>query len=883
MGINTKNKLVYIKDINFDPKCMDYTHIHSAYIPKKYYYRTRIEDIPLTKRNELIHPVGLVAARSLKYFSTNDEAFNIFRIRGMSVRWLRYIYNSFDWWSAYVVNAEGERKDWPMLYIGENLGSAKGNKVRKADIVISAFENNRCLINPMVKGGVVFAAGYSDRGGLFNSPDMYGAKLIVANKYKGSGVTVTLGVTKNLQLMAKHLCKNVRNATTFSNINEIIKKMKVVVLDRPRHKKLIKTIKSLGAQVILTKDDDLTPTLALIKDEIDLIIGIGGVPEAVLSAIIVENLGGEMSMRILPAKVARNEKLLIKLKYWDFFRKDEIDILKNFQIVMPGTEKDDEIPWNKVWTSYDLARGKEMVFTASIIKTTPWISFPDGSNVPDVEIERETGNITVHVVRIIKSKLEIIPVIYKTAISKYSKEYMEERNKTKRSDILMKFATVYTEFGLFQKAKESIQKVKDSNCLDKDLSQRADNIYEYVSALELITNKSGLTPETIIDHFEKAYHPNKWSKKVPGLGGRMIKRYYEYLGDTNYNTNQYDKALICYKKALNYSPHELKIYRKLYLIEMMDMIVKYFRRIDKLYRKLNFIEPKDWNSYKLKISLEVFYTDSKYKRFSCKNPWLIFFRKTSLHSTPPSFQMAILHKLLKLYNKLNNKLDEELITLLDKEFKMNTTEINIILDKRRKKKKFHCLSELYFIKELELESLTKLLFPEVKVASQNELEGSRIPLSITTVDAMERRTSNILEELREGYREDAQEYQYSLAESYHYIGLTFYDLGNLEGTKIYYDKAIGHFKVLVRKFEGLTPINAQYRIGDLCYELGLLFPKNQADYYKKSIDSYMWIINEDKFIKRFGDIQVLASTIRQEAIKTVEDVKDELKMNNKEV
>lgn len=874
MEINTKNKFVYTKDMSFDPEGMDYPYIHSAYIPERYYLGTNAEDVPLTKRNELIHPVGLVAARSLRYFSTNDEAFNIFRVRGMAVRWLRHIYNSFNWWSAYVVNAEGERKDWPMLYIGENFGSAKGHKVREADIIISAFENDRCMINPTVKGGAIFAAGYSDRAGLFNSPDIYGAKLIVANKYKGSGATVTLGVTKNLHLMAEHLCKSTRNESTSNNINDVIKKMKVVILDRPRHKKLIKTVESLGARVILTKNDDLTPTLALIRDEIDIIIGVGGVPEAVLSALIVENLGGEMSMRILPTRIAQNERLLLKFKYWEFFRKDEIDILKNFQIVRPGTEKNDYVPWDKVWTSSDLARGKEMVFTASIIKTTPWISFPGGSNVPGVEIESETGNITVHVVRIVKNNLEIIPVIYKTAISRYNEEYIQEKDKTKRSNILIQFATVYAEFGLFQKAKDSIQRAKKSNYLDKDFLQRADNINEYVTALELITNKSGLTPEIIIDHFEKAHHLNKWPKKVP-RPGRMVKRYYEYLGDTNYHTHQYDKAITCYTKALNYSPHELKIYRKLNSIEMMDMLIKYFRRIDNLYQKLNFREPEDWNSYKLKISLEVFCSDSKCKKFSSKNPWLIFFRKTALHSSPPSYQMAILLKLLKLYNKLNHAHDDELIIFLDKEFKMSRMEINIILDERKKKKEFHSVSELYFVNGLGLEALTRLLFPEIKLASHNELEDSHIPLSITTVDAMELRTSNILEELREGYREDAQEHQYSLAESYHYIGLTFYDFGNVDGTKIYYDKAIGHLKALVQRFEGLTPVNAQYRMGDLYYELGILFPENRADYYKKSIDSYMWIINKEKFIERFGDIRVLASTIRQEAINMVEYVKNE--------
>ena len=68
-----------------------------------------------------------------------------------------------------MVNAEGERKEMPMLYIGEKFGIATESE-DEADIVLSAFENDRCIVNPSSKGGVIFAVGYSERGGLFNSP-----------------------------------------------------------------------------------------------------------------------------------------------------------------------------------------------------------------------------------------------------------------------------------------------------------------------------------------------------------------------------------------------------------------------------------------------------------------------------------------------------------------------------------------------------------------------------------------------------------------------------------------------------------------------------------------------------------------------------------------
>ena len=190
----------FIKDSSIDFKKIDDPYILDAYIPESFNLKVSSENsLQLTKRNELRHAVGIVAARSLRYFSTNGEGFNIFRARRMAVWWLRHIYNSLNWWKAYVVNAEGERKDMPMLYIGERFGSESVNKDCEADIVLSAFENDRRIVDPESEGGAVFAVGYSERNGLFNSPDMYCVKAIVGDKYIGAGVNITHGITKKFK------------------------------------------------------------------------------------------------------------------------------------------------------------------------------------------------------------------------------------------------------------------------------------------------------------------------------------------------------------------------------------------------------------------------------------------------------------------------------------------------------------------------------------------------------------------------------------------------------------------------------------------------------------------------------------------------------------
>ena len=75
--------------------------------------------------------------------------------------------------------------------------------------------------------------------------------------------------------MAENTLKGESKEITPQNVRDKIKTMKVVILDRPRHEKLIKTVKELGAQLVLVKDDDLTPTLAITREEVDLIIGVG--------------------------------------------------------------------------------------------------------------------------------------------------------------------------------------------------------------------------------------------------------------------------------------------------------------------------------------------------------------------------------------------------------------------------------------------------------------------------------------------------------------------------------------------------------------------------------------------------------------------------------
>ncbi|MCP4252017.1 MAG: hypothetical protein GY775_01185 [Candidatus Scalindua sp.] len=177
-----------------------------------------------------------------------------------------------------------------------------------------------------------------------------------------------------------------------------------------------------------------------------------------------------------------------------------------------------------------------------------------------------------------------------------------------------------------------------------------------------------------------------------------------------------------------------------------------------------------------------------------------------------------------------------------------------------------------------MECLTKLLFPRVRIESQNELEDSEIPLSISLVEAVERRYRNILEELKDGVKKEAQEHSYAVAEAYHYVGLALYDVGDDEGAKSNYERAVIKFNEIINKFTGITPFNAQCRIGNLYEELALLYEDEKVAYYNKAMDAYTYITEERRSNIMFGYIRGLMAIKIWQTKERVNCIKKELNL-----
>src|SRR2546425_3738727 len=180
-----------------------------------------------------------------------------------------------------VVIGEGERDEAPMLYIGEEVG-AGGDLV--VDIAVDPLEGTNLVAMGLANAIAVLSA--SEPGGLLHAPDTYMEKLVVGPPAKGR-VDLDRPVAENLRVIAASLNRDVEDLT-------------VVVLDRPRHEKLIAQIREAGARCKLISDGDLPAAISVVVagTGVHAVMGIGGAPEGVLAAAALRCVGGEILARL---------------------------------------------------------------------------------------------------------------------------------------------------------------------------------------------------------------------------------------------------------------------------------------------------------------------------------------------------------------------------------------------------------------------------------------------------------------------------------------------------------------------------------------------------------------------------------------------------------
>ncbi|HVF61051.1 MAG TPA: class II fructose-bisphosphatase [Thermoanaerobaculia bacterium] len=198
-----------------------------------------------------------------------------------------------------VVIGEGERDQAPMLFVGEQLGAARGKDGALAvDIAVDPLEGTNLCATGAPDAIAVLAA--AERGGLLYAPDIYMEKIVVGPTARGS-VHIDAPVAENLRNLAQAFGRKVSDLT-------------VVVLDRERHRQLVADIRDSGARIRLIADGDLSAGIAAAVrgTGVHAVMGIGGAPEGVITAAAMRCLGGEIQARLRPlgeAQEARAKEL----------------------------------------------------------------------------------------------------------------------------------------------------------------------------------------------------------------------------------------------------------------------------------------------------------------------------------------------------------------------------------------------------------------------------------------------------------------------------------------------------------------------------------------------------------------------------------------------
>jgi fructose-1,6-bisphosphatase II len=259
---------------------------------------------------ELVRVTEAAALSSARHFGRGDKHL----VDGSAVNAMRHVlgYVSMD---GVVVIGEGEKDEAPMLYIGERIGDGTEPQV---DIAVDPVDGTTLTAKGLP--GAISVVALSCRGTM-HCPRyfVYMDKIVVGPAARGS-IDINAPVKENLKNVALALKKHISEVT-------------VVVLDRPRHAGLLDDIRAAGARVKLISDGDVSASIEAVLPErdVDVLMGVGGTPEGVLSAAAIQCIGGEIQCKAWPrddkerqAGIARGEDVERVYRTDDLISTDDV-------------------------------------------------------------------------------------------------------------------------------------------------------------------------------------------------------------------------------------------------------------------------------------------------------------------------------------------------------------------------------------------------------------------------------------------------------------------------------------------------------------------------------------------------------------------------------
>jgi fructose-1,6-bisphosphatase II len=202
---------------------------------------------------------------------------------GAAVRAMRTLVHTVSM-NGVVVIGEGEKDEAPMLFNGERVGDGTGPE---CDIAVDPIDGTTLTAKGMTNAIAVLAA--ADRGSMFDPSAVFYMDKLVTGPEAADFVDIDAPVSVNIRRVAKAKRSTPEDVT-------------VVILDRPRHEGIIKEIRDTGARIKLISDGDVAGSILALREGtgVDLLLGIGGTPEGIISACAVKCLGGTIQGKLWP-------------------------------------------------------------------------------------------------------------------------------------------------------------------------------------------------------------------------------------------------------------------------------------------------------------------------------------------------------------------------------------------------------------------------------------------------------------------------------------------------------------------------------------------------------------------------------------------------------
>ena len=240
---------------------------------------------------ELVRVTEAAAHAAARYMGRGDKE----AVDQAAVDAMRSALDGVDM-AGVVVIGEGEKDEAPMLYVGEQVGNGLPPEV---DVAVDPVDGTR--LTALGLPGAIATVATADRGTMYSAPPgVYYMKKLAVGRAAARVIDLDAPIVENLARIGQSTDTTIRDIT-------------VTVLDRPRHAEMIKQIREAGARIRLIQDGDVAAAIQAAMEDypvVDVYMGIGGAPEAVLAAAAIKCVGGQMLCQVWPRTDEERAKLL---------------------------------------------------------------------------------------------------------------------------------------------------------------------------------------------------------------------------------------------------------------------------------------------------------------------------------------------------------------------------------------------------------------------------------------------------------------------------------------------------------------------------------------------------------------------------------------------